>query len=359
MKHRIHNFCAGPCTLPLTVLEEAQAEITDFQGSGMSVMEISHRSRLFEDIHEEALALAQELIGAPKEFFPLFLPGGAHQQFSMTALNLLTKEDSAAVINSGIWATKAMEEANRIATMNEAWSGKSQGFTTLPAACELNINANARYLHITSNETIGGIQFHQFPKVDIPLVIDASSDYFSREIPWDGCDIVYGGAQKNLAPAGISVTFVRKSLLKAHPHIPQFLTYKAHADANSLYNTPPTWQIYILGKVLKWMKKQGGVAYFHQYSIEKSNILYDFIDNNPFYHNPIAPPFRSRTNVIFRTPSDALDTLFWQSAEKAGFNGLKGHRIVGGLRASLYNALNKDSVIALTEYMADFAEKNS
>ncbi|MDO4777209.1 MAG: 3-phosphoserine/phosphohydroxythreonine transaminase [Cardiobacteriaceae bacterium] len=357
MPHRIHNFCAGPCTLPLTVLEEAREELLDFQGSGMSVMEISHRSKRFEPLHEEALALAQELIGAPDDFMPLFLPGGAHQQFVMTAMNLLADGGSAAFANSGVWAEKALKEAQRIGKAQEIWSGRESGFTTLPAQFAAP-PADSRYLHVTSNETIGGIQYRTFPESPLPLVIDASSDYYARTLPWERCAIVYGGAQKNLAPSGIAVVFVRRDLLKDHAGIPKFLTYKAHADANSLYNTPPTWQIYLLGKVLHWMKAQGGVARFEEKSIEKSSLLYDYLDQSAFYRNDIAPEYRSRTNVIFRTPTEALDTRFWQEAEKAGLSGLKGHRIVGGLRASLYNALELDSVRALIAFMEQFAREH-
>lgn len=357
MPHRIHNFCAGPCTLPLSVLEEAREELLDFQGSGMSVMEISHRSKRFEPLHEEALALAQELIGAPDDFMPLFLPGGAHQQFVMTAMNLLADGGSAAFANSGVWAEKALKEAQRIGKAQEIWSGRENGFTTLPTQFAPP-PPDSRYLHLTSNETIGGIQYRTFPESPLPLVIDASSDYYARPLPWERCAIVYGGAQKNLAPSGIAVVFVRRDLLKDHAGIPKFLTYKAHADANSLYNTPPTWQIYLLGKVLRWMKAQGGIARFEEKSIEKSSLLYHYLDQSDFYQNGIAPEYRSRTNVIFRTPTEALDTRFWQEAEKAGLSGLKGHRIVGGLRASLYNALELDSVHALIAFMDQFAREH-
>ena len=357
MPHRIHNFCAGPCTLPLSVLEEAREELLDFQGSGMSVMEISHRSKRFEPLHEEALALAQELIGTPDDFMPLFLPGGAHQQFVMTAMNLLADGGSAAFANSGVWAEKALKEAQRIGKAQEIWSGRENGFTTLPTQFAPP-PSGSRYLHLTSNETIGGIQYRTFPESPLPLVIDASSDYYARTLPWERCAIVYGGAQKNLAPSGIAVVFVRRDLLKDHAGVPKFLTYKAHADANSLYNTPPTWQIYLLGKVLHWMKAQGGVTRFEEKSIEKSSLLYDYLDQSTFYRNDIAPEYRSRTNIIFRTPTETLDTRFWQEAEKAGLSGLKGHRIVGGLRASLYNALELESVHALTTFMDQFAREH-
>ncbi|SUO95625.1 3-phosphoserine/phosphohydroxythreonine transaminase [Suttonella ornithocola] len=358
MTHRIYNFCAGPCTLPLSVLEQAQAELLDFQGSGMSVMEISHRSKRFEPLHEETVELASKLIAAPDDFQCLFLPGGASEQFVMTAMNLLANGGKAAIANSGIWANKALIEARRIGEMEEIWSGESTQFTTLPSNDELKArltDTQYKYLHLTSNETIGGIQYHELPTdLSTPLVIDASSDYYTRPISWQSCDIVYGGAQKNLAPSGFAVVFIRKALLQDHPHIPKFLTYKAHADANSLYNTPPTWQIYLLNGVLKWMQGKGGIPYFEAQAKQKSEKLYQAIDKSDFYQNNITPVFRSRTNVIFQTPNEQLDTEFWQTAEKEGLSGLKGHKLVGGIRASLYNALEISAADALIDFMNTF-----
>lgn len=356
MTHRIYNFCAGPCTLPLPILTQAQHDLIDFQSSGMGVMEISHRSKLFEPLHNETIELAGKLIGMPEDFQCLLLPGGASEQFAMTAMNLLAEGGTAGIINSGIWAEKALIEARRVGNAEEVWSGKASHFTTLPNASDICLQKAYRYLHLTSNETIGGIQFAEIPTtLGVPLVIDASSDYYTREIPWHAVDIVYGGAQKNLAPSGFAVVFIRKTLILDHPHLPKFFTYKPHADNNSLYNTPPTWQIYILNGVLKWMQAKGGIPYFAEQAKLKSTALYTAIDASDFYHNDIAPQYRSQTNVIFRTPSAELDTEFWQSAEKHGLSGLKGHRIVGGLRASLYNALEMDGVHALIEYMNDFA----
>lgn len=359
MNHRIHNFCAGPCTLPLSVLEQAQAELLNFQGSGMSVMEISHRSKRFEPLHEETLALAAQLIGMPEDFVCLLLPGGAHQQFCMVALNLLPAGNSAAYLDTGVWGKKAYEEAARIGDAHIIWSGKEERYTTLPQEAHIHLDKPYRYLYLTSNETVNGIQFRNLPSADAPLVIDASSDYYTRSIAWQHTDIVYGGVQKNLAPSGLALVFVRKTLLQENPHINKFLSYKAHADANSLYNTPPTWQIYLLNLVLKWMQAKGGIPYFAAQAEAKSAKLYAAIDESDFYHNDIAPAFRSQTNVIFRTPSEALDTQFWKEAETQGLSGLKGHRIVGGLRASLYNALEMNSVEALIDYMRAFAQQHS
>lgn len=358
MTHRIYNFTAGPCTLPLAVLESAQAELLDFQGCGMSVLEISHRSKRFEAVHEETLVLAQELIAAPADFQPLLLAGGAHQQFDMIPLNLLADGGSAAYINSGIWAEKALKEAQRVGDAREIWTGRDSGFTTLPDALP-PLPADCRYLYLTSNETISGVQYRDYPTAAVPLVIDASSDYYTRAIPWERCAIVYGGVQKNLAPAGLALVFVRRDLIKDHPRVPKFLTYAAHAAANSLFNTPPVWQIYMLNKVLHWIKDSGGIAHFEAESINKSGLLYDYIDRSNYYRNDVPPAYRSRTNVTFRTPSPELDTRFWQEAEPQGFAGLKGHKLLGGIRASIYNAMPITGVEALIDYMQTFAAKNA
>ncbi len=356
MAHRIFNFCAGPCTLPLAVLEEVQAELLDFQGLGMSVMEISHRSQPFEQLHFETLALARELIGAPADFDTLILPGGAHQQFVMTAMNLLSDGGRAGFINSGVWAEKALKEAARIGAAEELWSGRASDFTTLPT--EKLAGAGFTYVHVTSNETIGGVQFRELPDCGAPLVVDCSSDFYARPLDWSKCALVYGGVQKNLAPAGIALVFIRKDLLKERPQLPQFLSYQAHSAARSLYNTPPTFQIYVLWKMLHWIKAQGGVAHFAAQSMEKSALLYGHIDGSDFYRNPIPPQFRSRTNVIFNLPSAELDTQFWQEAAAQGMNGLKGHRIRGGIRASLYNAMERAGVEALLAFMKEFERRH-
>ena len=359
MTNRIHNFCAGPCTLPLSVLQKAQEELLDFNGYGMSVMEISHRSKMFEPLHYETLDLAAELISLPDNFQTLLLPGGASMQFVMTAAHLLAEGGEAALVDSGHWAQRAGIEANRIGKMTTVWSGKETNYQTLPKSEEIILDKDYKYLHLTSNETIGGIEFRELPTVKTPLVVDASSNFYCNEIPWDKCLIVYGGTQKNLAPSGLGLVFVRKDLLVEHPNISKFLTYKIHADNSSLYNTPPTFQIYILNMVLKWMKEKGGIAYFHEFSKQKSQKLYDFIDSSDFYKNEIKPEFRSTTNVVFKTPSEELDTAFWQGAEKAGLSGLKGHRVVGGIRASLYNALEMNAVEDLISYMKQFEKERS
>lgn len=353
MSERIHNFCAGPCTLPTSVLREVQEELLDFQGCGMSVMEISHRSKRFEAVHFETLELAGRLLGMPKSHKALLLQGGAHQQFAMIAMNLLANGGRAAYVNSGVWAKKALQEAKRIGDAYELWSGEADGFTTLPQSA-LPVAADTRYAYVCSNETVNGVQFHDLPAIDAPLVVDYSSDYYARSVDWARVILAYGGVQKNLAPSGLALVFVHESLLVEHASLPKFFTYKAHADADSLYNTPPTFQIYVLGKMLKWIEAQGGVAAMEAQSERRSQALYAAIDQSAFYQNSIAPAFRSRTNVVFKTPNEELDTLFWKEAEKQGINGLKGHKLVGGLRASLYNGLEERSIQALLDFMAEF-----
>lgn len=354
---RIHNFCAGPCTLPVSVLEEVQAELLNHQATGMSIMEMSHRSAHFEALHEETLALAQQLIGAPKHFKALLLPGGAHHQFVMSAMNFLANGGTAGFIDSGVWGKKAQQEAASLGHTVTLWSGAATAYRDLPR--QVFSQEALRYLHLTSNETVNGLQFHDFPETPAcDWVIDASSDYYTRDLPWHRCLMVYGGVQKNLAPSGLALVFIREDALEPLPQLPPFMTYHAHAQANSLYNTPPTFQIYVLNKVLKWMEALGGIAYFEAASRQKSQALYDYIDRSDFYHNAIAADYRSRTNVIFNTPSPELDKRFQQQAEAAGLSGLKGHRIVGGLRASLYNALTMSTVEALLAFMKDFEAKS-
>ncbi|ABQ13312.1 3-phosphoserine/phosphohydroxythreonine transaminase [Dichelobacter nodosus] len=358
MSKRVFNFYPGPCTLPLPVLQQAQKELLDFEGCGMSVMEISHRSQRFEAILAETLSLAKKLIGAPDDFCVLLIAGGAHQQFAMTALNLLADGGSAGIVNSGLWAKRALEEAQRVGKMVELWRAPDGKCTTLPDLKTLTVPKNLRYVHLTSNETVDGLQFPELPDLGVPLVLDVSSDYYTRPLPWDYCDIVYGGVQKNLAPSGMALVFVRKQCLREHTNLARFFCYKHHADANSLLNTPPTWQIYILHLVLKWIEQQGGVAHFAALAQKRSAKLYDFIDNNDFYRNDVEKKYRSKINVVMRTPSDALDTQFWQEAETHALVGLKGHSAVGGLRASLYNAMEMAGVEALIDFMHDFAQRH-
>jgi phosphoserine aminotransferase len=358
MSNRKHNFSAGPCTLPLSVLEEAQSEFVDYQGAGMSLIEMSHRGKHFDAVANEAMALALEVFGAPDDFSVLFLQGGALLQFSMVPMNLLNNGQKAAYVNSGTWAKGAITDARQYGDVYLSWDGEPTGFTRMPLSNELEIQENTRYLHITSNETIGGIRIHEWPSVDVPLVADMSSDYMSRPIPWDKFDLIYGGVQKNLGPAGMAVVFIRKSILEhTNQNIGRYLRYDIQEAKGSMFNTPPVFPIYILGKVLKWMKSEGGLEAMEQNAIKKSGLLYDTIDGSGgFYSCPVEVASRSHMNVVFRLPSEELEQKFIADATQADLLNLKGHRSVGGCRASIYNALPYESVAALAGFMASFQQ---
>ena len=354
---RPYNFCAGPCTLPLEVLEEARAEFTDFQGSGMSIVEQSHRGKDFSDVHYAATDTFRELLNVPDEFAILFLQGGATLQFSMVAMNFLGESQSAAYLNSGHWAKLAMRDASVYGDVYEAWSGADSTFTTMPeSADELEIKPNTRYLHVTSNETIGGVRLPFLPDVGVPLVADMSSDYLSRRIPWELFDVTYGGAQKNLGPSGMAVVVVRKSILDDAPRpLPSYLNFRKQVDSDALFNTPPVFSIYITGKVLQWVKRNGGVDKMHENAVQRSSMLYEAIDNSDgFYTNPVHRNCRSEMNVIFRVAGGELDEEFAAAGEKRGFLNMAGHRSVGGIRVSIYNAMPISAIEQLIDFMSEF-----
>jgi phosphoserine aminotransferase len=355
---RAHNFCAGPCTLPLDVLEEVQAELLDFRGSGMSVIEMSHRSPEYEAVHEEALTLFRENAEVPEDYTILFLQGGATLQFAMVPMNLLVEGSRAAYVRSGTWGAGALKDAAVWGDAYAAWDGEPLSFTRMPSDDELEIQPDTRYLHITSNETIEGIRMASFPDVDLRLVGDMSSDYLSRPVPWERFDLVYGGAQKNLGPAGLAVVVVRTSLLETMGQdLPSYLRLGAHAGKNSLMNTPPMFAIYFTGKVLRWMRDLGGVVGMEERAARRSGAVYEAIDGSDgFYRSPVEPAHRSQMNVVFRTPSDEVDAAFLAGAEKEGLLNLKGHRSVGGIRASIYNAMTDDGVDALVGFMTAFRD---
>jgi phosphoserine aminotransferase len=357
---RVHNFCAGPCTLPLEVLEEVQSELLDFRGAGMSVIEMSHRSPEYEAVHEETISLFRSNYAVPDGFSILFLQGGATLQFAVVPMNLLVEGARAGYVRSGTWAKGALKDAAVWGEAYAAWDGEPFSFTRMPSADELQIERDTRYLHVTSNETIEGIRMAEFPDIEVPLVADMSSDYLSRPIPWDRFDVVYGGAQKNLGPAGLAVVVVRTALLDGlNPELPTYLRLGAHADKNSLMNTPPMFAIYVTGKVLRWMRDQGGVEAMERRAASRSGAVYDAIaQSGGFYVSPVDPADRSHMNVVFRTPSDDLDTAFLQGAEQEGLVNLKGHRSVGGIRASIYNAMTDDGVESLVGFMAGFRDAN-
>ena len=360
MSNRVHNFCAGPCTLPLEVLEEAQQEFVDFHGAGMSLIEMSHRSGEYDAVHMQALALAREVFKVPEDFEVLFLQGGAMLQFSMVPMNLLKAGQKGAFVGSGSWASGAFKDAQKYGDCYLAWDGSDDGYVSMPGSEQIQLQDNTRYLHVTSNETIGGIRMAEWPDVGVPLVVDMSSDYMSRSVPWEKFDLVYGGAQKNLGPAGAAIVFIRKSVVAdCNTDIGTYLQYGVHASKNSLVNTPPVFTIYMIGKVLKWMKASGGLGVIEQRAAEKSGRLYATIDNsNGWYNCPVSVDHRSHMNVVFRLPSEELEKKFLSEADAAGMKNLKGHRSVGGCRASIYNAMPMAGVAALTAFMENFQKDN-
>jgi len=360
MTNRVHNFCAGPCTLPLEVLEEAQQEFVDYHGAGMSLIEMSHRAPEYDAIHMEAMQLAREVFGVPDDFAVLFLQGGATLQFSMIPMNILRAGEKGAYVGSGSWATGAYKDGQKYGDVYLAWDGKEDGYTRMPATDEIELQPGTRYLHITSNETIGGIRMTEWPEVEVPLIGDMSSDYMSRPIPWDKFDLVYGGAQKNLGPAGAAIVFIRKSILpELNTDIGAYLQYGIHVEKDSLFNTPPVFTIYMIGKMLKWMKDKGGLDAIEREAAEKAGHLYATIDGSDgWYSCPVAVENRSHMNVVFRLPSEDLEKKFLKEADAAGLKNLPGHRSVGGCRASIYNALPMESVEVLTQFMKQFRQDN-
>lgn len=360
MSKRVHNFCAGPCTLPLSVLEEARDEFVDYHDQGMSLIEMSHRAKAYDEVHQQAMQHAMEVYGAPDDFGVMFIQGGATLQFAMAPLNLLGAGARAGYINSGTWGKGAITDARPHGDIYVAWDGTDCNFTRMPRSEEISIQPDTRYLHITSNETIGGIRMAEWPDVDVPMVADMSSDYMSRPIPWEKFDLVYGGAQKNLGPAGMSIVFIRRSTLdSANKDLARYLRYDVHLEKDSLFNTPPVFAIYMVGKVLKWMKQKGGLAVIEQEAAHKAGMLYDVIDNSDgYYSSPVEPACRSHMNVVFRLPSEDLEKKFLAEAEQATLVNLKGHRSVGGCRASIYNAMPTESVQVLADFMREFRSAN-
>ena len=358
--HRIFNFSAGPAVLPLSVLEEAQRDLVALPGVGMSVMEISHRSPTFEGILATAMADMRELAGIPDNYKVLFLQGGASTQFSMIPMNLLTAGATADFIVTGDWGKKALKEAKKFGAVNVAATTESTKFARVPMQSEINLTPGAAYVHMTSNETIHGNEFFYLPDVgDTPLVCDTSSDMFSRPIDVPKYGLIYAGAQKNLGPSGVTVVIVREDLLpRSSDSLPTMTNYKTHAENGSMYNTPPAFGIYILGLVLKWMKGLGGLAAIEAINERKAAILYTELDRTGFWKPHAEVSSRSRMNVTFRLATEDLEKKFAKEATAAGLDGLKGHRAVGGIRASIYNAFPEEGVTALVEFMKEFERKN-
>ena len=359
--NRVFNFSAGPAVLPLPVLEQIQSEIVALPGVGMSVLEVSHRSKAFEAILAKAEADIRTLANVPSNYKVLFLQGGASQQFAEIPLNLLPEDGVADYIETGIWSKKAIEEAQRYGNINVAASAKGYDYFAIPGQNEWQLSKDAAYVHYASNETIGGLQFDWIPEVgDTPLVVDMSSDILSREIDVSKFGLIYAGAQKNIGPSGLVVAIIREDLLgRARSVCPTMLNYKVAADNGSMYNTPATYSWYLSGLVFEWLKEQGGVAAMEKRNKAKKDLLYKAIDASDFYSNPIAKNARSWMNVPFRLADEKLDKAFLAGADARGLLNLKGHRSVGGMRASIYNATGLDAVEALVAYMAEFEKEHA
>ncbi|MAR92383.1 MAG: 3-phosphoserine/phosphohydroxythreonine transaminase [Pseudomonadota bacterium] len=354
---RAYNFCAGPAALPEAVLEQAQAELLDYQGRGLSVMEMSHRSDEVVAMAERAEQDLRDLLAIPDNYRVLFLQGGASAQFAMVPLNLSGKTHSADYVNTGQWSSKAIKEAQKYCNVHVAASSQADNFSQVPPFEQWQLSDNAAYLHYTPNETIGGVEFDFIPQVDVPLVVDLSSSILSEPLDVSRFGVIYAGAQKNIGPAGITVVIAREDLLgRAIPATPTMMDYQVHADNGSMYNTPPTFAWYLAGLVFQWLKQQGGLDAMAALNRAKADKLYQYIDNSDFYANPVAVRNRSRMNVPFTLADAALDNEFLRQADARGLLNLKGHRSVGGMRASLYNAVPMAAVDALIEFMTDFAQ---
>ena len=354
--HRVHNFSAGPAVLPVPVLEEIQRDLIALPGAGMSILEISHRSKTFESILAQAEADIRALAAIPASYRVLFLQGGASLQFSMVPMNLLSPGATADYIDSGSWAEKAIKEAKRVGTVHVAATTKADSYTRVPAQSELTLTPGAAYVHMTSNNTIEGTQCRDLPDVgSVPLVSDTSSDMFSRPIDVPRHALIYAGAQKNMGPAGVTVVIIRAELLeRSQKTLPTMLNYAVHAENGSLYNTPPAFAVYALGLVMKWLRAQGGLDAIARANERKAAKLYAEIDRTGFYRGTAEKNSRSLMNVTFRLPSEDLESQFVREATAAGLDGLQGHRSVGGMRASIYNAFPETGIDALVQFMQQF-----
>jgi len=357
---RIHNFSAGPAVLPIEVLEQVQRDLLSIPGVGMSVLEISHRSSTFDEIIEGCEADLRTLGRIPGNYRVLFLQGGASLQFSMVPMNLLPQGGSADYVVTGVWSEKAVKEAKRVGTARIAATTASENFTRVPKPNELSFDPNAAYVHVTTNNTIYGTEWHYTPDTgNVPLVADASSDMYSRPIDVSKYGLIYAGAQKNLAPAGLTLVIVREDLLARTPSsLPTMLQYGVHAENKSMYNTPPVFPIYVMRLVLAWLLELGGLEAIEKVNVRKADKLYAEVDRTGFYRGHAARDSRSRMNVTFRLPSEELEKKFAKESTAAGLDGLKGHRSVGGLRASIYNAFPEAGVDALVGFMREFEAKN-
>ncbi len=361
MVNRAYNFNAGPAALPLEVLQKAQEEFVDYRGIGMSVMEISHRSKEYEQINAETEALFKEVMGIPDGYKVLFLQGGASTQFAMIPMNFLVAGKTAGYVMTGSWAEKAIKEAKLFGNTEIIASGESNQFTAVPDLGSMRVDPGLAYVHLTSNETIGGIQFSEFPDTgNVPLIADMSSDILCRPIDVSKFAMIYAGAQKNLGPSGVTVVIIREELAEQSPkNVASMLRYSTHVNNSSLYNTPPAYSVYMVNLVLKWLRDQGGLKAMEDRNTGKAKLIYDVIDASGGYYNGVAAvDSRSLMNITFRMENEELEKAFLKEASAGGFVGLKGHRSVGGLRASAYNAVPVESCQALADFMKDFQKRN-
>lgn len=358
---RVYNFSAGPAALPEPVLRQAAQEMLDWHGSGMSVMEMSHRGPEFMSIHAQAQALLRELLDVPANYRTLFMQGGAIAENAIVPMNLIGRTGRADYIETGEWSRRSIEEARRYGSVNVAATSRTGGFVDIPPRATWALDPQASYVHICTNETIGGVQYAQMPDVgEVPLVADMSSDILSRPIEVRRFGLLYGGAQKNIGPAGLTIVIVREDLLgHALPCTPSAFDYRTVADHDSMYNTPPTYAIYVAGLVFAWLREQGGLSAVAARNEAKARLLYDFIDASGLYSSPVDADCRSRMNVPFKLQDARLDAAFLQGAQERGLVQLKGHRLVGGMRASIYNAMPLEGVQALVDWMREFEKRQA
>ncbi|MGN0906165.1 MAG: 3-phosphoserine/phosphohydroxythreonine transaminase [Bullifex sp.] len=357
---RKKNYFAGPSVLPVEVLEEMRDNIVDYEGKGLSIIEASHRGGLFEEMYDSCLSTFRELLSIPEDYDVYFLGGGATLQFTMIPTNFLTPGKVADYSKTGTWSNKACSDAQKLGSVNVFFDGKSSNFTTLPDPATVKPSENSAYVYLCANETIGGIEWKDFPDTgDVPLIADMSSDILSRPVDVKKFGMIYGGVQKNLGPAGATFIIMRKDMLeRRNENLTAYMDYALHAKEKGLYNTPPVFSIWGVKLVLEWIKRNGGVEGMDALADKKSSLIYDVIDSSDFWRSPVDSRYRSRMNIVFRLPSEELEAKFVKEATAADMLGLKGHRSVGGLRASLYNALPYEDVVALRDFMVEFERKN-
>ena len=360
MTKRAHNFSAGPATLPLSVLEKAKSELTDYREKGASILEMSHRSPEYTEIDQQATERLKKLTGADDDWEVIFLQGGASSQFMMVPHNFLNSSRTADYIDSGAWSAKAIKEAKLFGSVHVPFSSKDQNYTRIPSKSQLSYSDNPEYVHFTSNNTIFGTQFYSEPETNGALLVcDASSDFLSRPIDLDKYGLIYAGAQKNLGPAGVTIVMIRKSFLdkQRSEAIPTILNYKTHVE--KIFNTPPVYAVYMVNYVLEWILEKGGLSYFESFNTQKADLLYNELDKDEFYRGTVEKDSRSKMNVTFRLQNQELEKVFLEEASQQNLVNLKGHRSVGGIRASIYNACPMESVQALVDFMQEFRSKNS